>query len=158
VPHGAAGVLVRILAHRCGTSVARPAARARTLAGKGRVGVRPTASTTYRAKVGTGASRALRVGVQPLITLRRLGRRRYSGRVFAARSFEARTAVFQVRHRRGWRRARRVALRRLRASTAPTIVSGATFHARVRGTVRVWLGRRAVGRCYDAAPSNAIRA
>ena len=79
-------------------------------------------------------------------------------RVYAAVSFEGKTASFQKRTPVGWRTVKRVPLRFI-DDTADAVVSGKTFRSGVsqHKTLRILLAQRQVGNCYAAGIGNSVR-
>jgi hypothetical protein len=63
-----------------------------------------------------------------------------------------------ARARGAWVRVRRVTLRARGTGIAPTLISGASFGARVaaRTRLRIVLGQAQVGACYLASRSNVV--
>ena len=155
------GEKVSILAGPCGQNPSTPAVSLETgSGGTFNAPVKPTVTTLYQARFKNATSGVVAVRVRPAVRLRKVGARRYSVRATAAQSFAGRIAVFQRRRSTGaWTALRRVTLRQVATGAPPTIVSGATFRARVRAgsRVRIVLPQSQVGACYVAGVSNTIR-
>jgi uncharacterized protein YegP (UPF0339 family) len=131
VPTGLSGESVTLFAaaFRKGS----PRAVATVVTGPGGVWrwpARPRIRTSYTASWNGVTSRAMRIGVRPAVSFRRVGRARFTTRVRAARSFAGRVAKLQRRTSTGsWRTVKRVRLNRR---------SAAVFRARLRpGTSRL---------------------
>jgi hypothetical protein len=93
-----AGQRIGIVIHRYGRSGTRVATT--VLSGTGGYWTyrgRPSVQTTYQARVGSRTSRAVTVGVQPLVSVHELGKGRLSVRVAAGRSFSGRMIKLQRR-------------------------------------------------------------
>jgi hypothetical protein len=120
----------------------------------------PLKITTYTVRWKSAASPSVTVKVRPRLRLGKIAPRRYAVRVFAAQSFAGRVAAFQRynRLRRTWVTVRRVILRPGTGAVSPTVISSATFSARLRRglRVRVVLAQAQVGGCYLAGRSNVI--
>lgn len=152
---------VSVLAQPCGqASFAKVADVTTTAGGAWTLAAQPVVNTVYQAQWRNVTS-AVTVRVRPRIVLRRLASRRFRVRVLAAQSLAGRAVAFQ-RYRaatRTWVRVRTVFLRPGGTATAPTVVSAATFRARVRRNlrVRVVMGQAQVGPCYLPGRSNVVR-
>jgi hypothetical protein len=119
-------------------------------------------ATAYRTQWRNADSAAKTVLVRPRMDVVKIGPRKFRLRVFAAVFFAGKVAVVQryARARGVWVRVRRVTLRTRGTGIAPTLISGATFRARVaaRTKVRVVLRQAQVGPCYLASRSNVVTA
>jgi hypothetical protein len=125
------------------------------------VDVRPLIHTIYKASTGQTASNAVSVQVRPRLSLSRIGVHRFATRVIAARSFVGRYGVLQrwsvkTHH---WTSVRRVFFTRASMTVSPTVVSRATFRARLGGArIRVLIPRSQTAPGYLMAFSNLARA
>jgi hypothetical protein len=125
--------------------------------------VTPTVTTGYAARVKNVTSTvAASVAVRPAVALTKLRAHRFQARITAAQSFAGKQAVFQrLRPARGtWTTLRRVTLGQLSVTTtAPTVMSGATFRSGVRQgrRVRLVLPQSQAGSCYMPGRSATIR-
>jgi len=161
VSTGAAGERVRIEAMVCGTTAfAAVETVTTTTGGTWTLAVKPLKNTTYRAVWRSATSSGIAVTVRPRVALRKLAGGRYLTHVVAAESFAGRVAVFQryAPAQRRWVRVRFVTLRQV-GGTQPTVVSGATFRARVPAgqRIRVVIGPVQTGPCYGGGASNVVR-
>lgn len=120
--------------------------------------VTPQVRTLYQATAKSAQSETEMVQVRPRVTLVKVGRHMFRTRVFAAKSFAGKNAVFQKRNPVGWITVKRVRLGFVSSST-DTVVSGRTFHSGVSAhkTVRLLVTQRVVGNCYLPGISNAVR-
>ena len=127
-------------------------------AGAWSVTVAPQVRTLYQATAKDVQSELVMVQVRPRVTLERLARHKFRTRVYAAMSFEGKTASFQKRTPVGWRTVKRVPLRFI-DDTADAVVSGKTFRSGVsqHKTLRILLAQRQVGNCYAAGIGNSVR-
>lgn len=109
----------------------------------------PTKTTTYRAYIGSNTSRALAVGVQPLVSIDELGNGRISTRVDGARSFRGGEVALQRRQSNGvWETVLKVAL-------GPN--SAATFVTTLRSsTVRIAMSVNQAGAGYLGSASHSL--
>jgi hypothetical protein len=163
--NGQAGDAVTISEHRL-TSIGGIQVRALTTVqtaadGSFSVDVRPLIRTLYRASTGQTVSNIVSVQVRPRLSLTRIGRHQFVARVVAARSFVGRYGLLQrwsVRTHR-WTSVRRVFFTRAVTTVSPTIVSRATFRARLGGArIRVFISSGQTARGYLMAFSNLARA
>ena len=156
------GQSVQLLAQECGQQAAKPLATVTTTTGGAYTyQTKPLQQTVYTGKDKGSTSSPVTVKVHPRLRLGKLARHRYSVRVFAAQSFAGKHATFQ-RYRstlRRWVKVKSVLLRANTTGVAPTVITSATFHARIRAglRVRVVIGQSQVGSCYLAGKSNTIR-
>jgi plastocyanin len=163
VSSGAAGERVTVDAMECGkTSFTRIGTATSTASGAWTSTTKPVMNTIYRANWKNTKSAQLSEKVRPVVTLKRVRARRFSTSVTAAQSFVGRYVVLQryARTRRVWKTVKRVTLRSVKPGTAPTMISTASFRARVaRGTrLRALLTQAQAGTCYAAARSRTIKA
>ena len=103
VSGGQTGVTVTMLAQAFGESALTPVAT--VLTGGGGTWTylaRPLIETTYQASANGGTSTALKIGVQPAISLRLITQGRFSARVTAASSFPGRVVQFQRLSGKRW--------------------------------------------------------
>ena len=110
----------------------------------------PAKTTTYRAQIGSRFSRALTVGVQPLVTIDELGNGRISARVEGARSFRGSEVALQRLQANGrWETM-------LKHALGPN--SGATFTTTLpSSTVRISMSVNQAGLGYLGTASHSLR-
>lgn len=124
--------------------------------------VTPTAMTTYKATLHQTESPAIVVKVRPVVALKRLARGSYSVTVTTGASLVGKSVTIQrystLRHR--WLRVKNVALTKMTNGTKPTVMSSATFKAKLkaRTRVRALLPLAQAQPCYVSAKSNTVRA
>ena len=155
------GENVDLLGTACGQTAASKAMTVATTAGGAFSAlVQPLRNTAYIAKLRNTSSQAVTVKVRPRLRLGKLAAKRYSLRVFAARSFAGKYATFQRYNAtlRRWVNVKRVLLRANSTGVAPTVISSVTFRSSLSGRprIRVVLPQLQVGACYMAGTSNAI--
>ena len=159
---GAVGEKISLFARACGGTFVRVGETETTTGGVFSFTHKPINSTVYRADWKSSTSSTVTVSVRPRVTLAKIAPRKFRVRVFAASSFAGKVGVVQrfARVRGVWVRVRYVTLRRMGTGTAPTVVSGATFRARVaaRTKVRIVLTKAQVGACYVGSRSNVVTA
>jgi hypothetical protein len=163
--NGQAGQSVTITEHRVpsvGGLVTQTVTTVQTSAdGSFSLDVRPVIHTIYKASAGQTSSNAVSVQVRPKVSLVRIGVHRFLARVVAARSFVGRYGVlqrwsFRLHH---WTSVRRVFFTRALVAASPTVVSRATFRARLGGAkIRVLIPRSQAAPGYLTAFSNFARA
>jgi plastocyanin len=160
VSNGRTNERVTVRAQPCGvTAFASLATVSTTTGGAWTLAARAAKTTVYQATWRTATASAT-VRVKPRVTLRKLTAGRFAVRVLAAQSFAAKVVVFQrLNASQGvWVRVRFVVLKAM-GGTAPTVISGANFRARLKaGTrVRAVIGATQVAPCYIAGTSNVVR-
>lgn len=159
----AANDKVTVEAQACGNSAAHPLATVTTTSGGAYMyTAQPLKNTTYTAKWKSVTSGAATAKVRPRLTLGRIAPHRYRVRVRAAQSFAGKTVAF-LRWDASlsrWVTVKRVTLVAGPSAIAPTVVSQATFRARVRARMRVRavLGAANAAPCYLAGVSTTILA
>src|SRR5207247_1713009 len=139
VANGQAGESVTITEHRVpslGGIQVQALTTVQTAAdGSFNVDVRPLIHTIYKASAGQTGSNAVSVQVRPRLSLARIGVHRFAARVVAARSFVGRYGMLQrvsVKMQR-WTSVPRVLFTRAFTTVSPTVVSLASFPARLAG-------------------------
>jgi plastocyanin len=161
VSSAAAGERVSVFAQACGGTFTRVADVTTTTGGAWTYAAKPLNNTVYRVTWRASTSPNVTVRVRPRLQLRKVARNRFALRVSATQSFAGKAAVFQRFNAttRTWTRVRSVTLRANNTGVAPTVVSSVTFTARVGvgRRVRAVMTQSAVGACYAAGTSNAIR-
>jgi len=155
------GANVDVLAQQCGAKTATKIGTVQTMTGGAYTSTaRPLMNTTYTTKAKNITSSAVTVPVRPRLRLAKVAPRRYSLRVFAARSFSGKYARFQRYNRtlRRWVAVKSVLLRPNSTGVAPTIVAAAAFRSTIKAglRVRVTLSQVQTGSCYAAGRSNTI--
>ena len=153
---------VDLLGQECGSTALKAVTRMTTTAGGAfTASVQPLRNTSYQARLRSATSAQTLVRVRPALRLGRVARQRFALRVRAAQSLVGRTAVVQrySARRRAWLRVRVVTLTRTVPAVAPTVISAASFRARVRANVRLRavLSTAQAAPCYVGAASNVIR-
>jgi len=156
------GQSVQIEGTECGSTTSKLLATVTTTTGgKFSYAAAPLKKTAYTAKLKGSTSSAATAGVQPRLHLKKTAKRHYALSVSAAQTFAGKFATFQ-RYRsatKRWVTVKRVLLKANTTGVAPTVVTSATFRARIKAKlrVRVILGSKQVGSCYAAGRSNTIR-
>jgi hypothetical protein len=157
---GRAGESVDILAQECGQTAFKKVATATTTTGGNfTVAVKPTLNTNYEAKQKGATSTAAAVKVSPLVTAKKLSLGKFRVSVTAAQSFVGKYVVFQRLRNTKWVSLKKVTLKTVATTTAPTQVSSATFRIKLaaKRRVRAILPQPQAGSCYLAAKSKTIR-
>jgi plastocyanin len=157
----AAGEKVTVQAQQCGENAAKPMATVTTTSGGAySYAAQPLRNSVYTVKWKTATGTGTTVSVRPRLQLGKVAPHRYSVRVYAADSFAGKVVSFQRynRLRSIWVTVKRVTLRPGATAVSPTIVSSATFGARVavRSRVRVVLAQAQAAPCYLLGRSNLI--
>jgi hypothetical protein len=155
-----AGEDVDVQAQECGTTVFRRVASvATTTAGAFTYVAKPNKNTAYRVRLRGATSPTVQIKVAPVLRLRKIRLGRYSFAVTAADSFVGKYVVFQRLRSGRWVSLKRVTLKTVRTTTAPTQVSSATLRIRMRARLRIRavLPQSQAGTCYVATKSLTIR-
>jgi hypothetical protein len=128
--------------------------------GEYRLRVQPRVRTTYTAEWRGATSRTLTVYVRPRITLRKVGRNRFTVTVVAGDSFAGNDVI--IRRQRSRTNQRLVYVRRVTLAENPRseTISQRTFRLRVRRGLRLraFLPASEAGAGYLGSQSNFIRA
>lgn len=159
---GQTGQKVDVMAKECGQTAFKAVTSTTTTSGGSfTTTTQPLKTTAYEARFRAATSAQSSVRVRPGVRLARVAPRRFALRVRAADSFVGKVVTIQRYRpaRRAWTRVRLVTLRRTVASVAPTVVTAASFKARVRRGARVRAVLPAVqaAPCYARAVSNVVR-
>lgn len=157
---GKAGETVDIQAQACGQGAFKKVATATTTTGGGfSASVKPTMNTVYQAREKGSTSPTVTVKVAPLVVLKKLAVGKFSVSVTAAQSYTGKYVVFQRLRRLKWVTLKKVTLKTVVTTTAPTQVSSATFRIKLptKLRVRAILPLPQAGSCYLAGRSKAIR-
>lgn len=157
---GKTGQTIDIQAQECGQGAFKKVATATTTTGGSfSASVKPTMNTAYQAKEKGSTSPTVTVKVSPLVAVKKLARGKFSVSVTAAQSFTGKYVVFQRLRRLKWVTLKKVTLKSVATTTAPTQVSSATFRIKLATKLRVRaiLPLSQAGSCYLAATSKAIR-
>jgi hypothetical protein len=154
---------VSISGLECGTTLSKKVANAKTTTnGAYKVVVTPTINTTYQATQKKVKSNTVGVAVAPVLKLVRVARGSYTASVTAGIDLKGKRVIFQrySRLKKRWVQVKRVVLAASAPQTKPTIVSTASFRAKVarRARVRLAISKVQVGPCYAKATSNVVRA
>jgi len=163
VSNGATGENVTLDSMDCGkTAFSRVAAVKSAANGAWSSSAKPALNTVYQADWRRTKSAQVATKVAPLVALTRLRAKRFSASVTAAQSFVGKYVVLQryKAKRRAWVAVKRVVLRSVKATTAPTMVSSAGFRTGVprRTRLRLVLTQAQAGACYVPARSARVRA
>jgi plastocyanin len=158
---GQANQRITVEAQLCGAAAATPVADVTTTTGGAWSYVaQPVKATTYSARWKNVASAAVVVKVRPRLRLGKVAPHRYSVRLFASDSMSGKVAFFQRYNAslRRWVTVKRVVLAAGPSAVAPTVVSAATFTARIKARLRVRavITQAQVGSCYLPGFSNVI--
>jgi hypothetical protein len=154
------GQSVDILAQECGQNAfKRIASVVSTTGGAFSYAAKPTINSKYEAKARGATSAAVDVKVAPLLSLRKRSLGKFSVSVTAAQSFVGKYVVFQRLRNSKWVTLKKVTLKTVKTTTAPTQVSSATFRIRMKAGLRVRsiLPATQAATCYAAAKSRVIR-
>ncbi len=155
------GESVDVLAKACGQTKVTKVATVQTTTGGAYIAVvKPLKNTVYTVRAKNTSSPAVTVKVAPRLRLGKVAPRRYSLRVFAARSFAGKYGTFQRYNATlgRWVTVKRVLLRANSTGIAPTVISSVSFPSTIpaRLRVRVILPQLQVGSCYLPGRSNVI--
>jgi ubiquitin len=124
--------------------------------------VTPTVATTYQAKLKATLSGKVSVSVKPLLQLTRVARGSYTAKVTAAQALTGKYVLFQRYStlKKRWVQVKKVTLTTAANATKPTVVTSASFKAKVarRARVRLRLTTPQAAPCYVTATSNVVRA
>ncbi|SRR6266487_127999 len=156
---------VSVLAQECGTAAMKPLATVTpTSSGGFTYAAHARLNTAYQSKYKNATSTTVTVKVRPLMSLRRIARRKFNVSVLAAQSFAGHTVAFQryAALSGRWITVKRVTLVAGATVTTPlpsTITSAVTFRVRIKShlKVRAVLTQAQAGTCYAASKSNVIR-
>lgn len=147
----------------CGTSRATKVTSAKTTAtGAYSAAVTPTGATSYQATYKNVTSASVPVTVRPVLALSKSGTT-WTAKVTAGQALTGKAVLFQryVKRTKRWKQVKRVLLTASTPGPAkPTVVSSATFAARLaRGTrVRLLITTAQAAPCYVTATSGSLRA
>lgn len=154
---------VKVNATECGQSASKTLATVKTNStGAYTLSATPTINTTYQATNKNTNSPSVAVTVAPVVKLVRVKRGSYSVSVTSAVDMKGKAILFQrySKKRKRWLQVKRVLLTTTTAGTKPTMVSSASFKAKVAKGLRVRaaLSKAQAAPCYIAATSNSVRA
>ena len=155
-----AGESIDIQAQPCGQNAfKRVASVATTTGGAFTYSAKPTVNTNYQAKLKGATSSPVAVKVAPLLTLKKRSLGKFTASVTAAESFVGKYVVFQRLRNSKWVTLKKVTLKTVKTTTAPTQVSSATFRLSLKAKLRVRsiLPLTQAGTCYVAAKSRVVR-
>jgi len=155
------GDQVSLMERACGaTAASRASAVTPTSAGAFSAVVQPLRNTAYTIQTKTVTSAPVTVLAKPRLAFRKVAARRFTLTVSASTSLSGRAVVLQRYDpvRKAWRAVKSAILVRGAAATAPTVLSKASFTARVkpRTKLRAALTQVQAGSCYRAANSNVV--
>lgn len=157
---GKTGQTVDIQGQECGQGAFKKVASATTTTGGAfSASVKPAMNTAYQAKEKGSTSPTVAVKVAPVVVAKKLARGKFSVSVTAAQSFVGKYVVFQRLRKSKWVTLKKVTLKSVATTTAPTQVSSATFRIKLATKLRVRaiLPLPQAGSCYLAGQSKAIR-
>lgn len=160
VPSKRAGETVSILSQACLFTEPSEIATVTTRAGGAfRFRIQPMLNTTFRARWNASVSGAVKIGVRPVVELRRLAGGRYRVQVATTNPvfLDGKTVELQRSVGSRWVTVKRAALAKASGNTAITVLSAVTIQVRVTGTVRAKLPQAQAG-CYLGATSSSIGA
>jgi hypothetical protein len=155
-----AGQSVDVQAQPCGQTAFKKVATVSTTAGGAfSSSVKPTIDTTYRVKAKSASSPSVTVKVGPVLALKKIARGNFRVSVTAAASFVGKYVVFQRLRNAKWVTLKKVTLKSVVTTTAPTQVSSASFRIKLKTRLRVRsiLPAAQAGTCYLPAKSKVIR-
>jgi hypothetical protein len=155
VPSKRGGEIVTVLSQPC--RFTEPAAIGTTRTGAGgvfRYRVQPMLNTSFHVRSADAASRAVRVGVKPIVELRKVGAGRYRIQVATTNPvfLAGKHVVLERAVGKRWVPVKRATLAKASPETAITVLSAATVSAKTTGLLRASLPASA-GTCYLAAKS-----
>ena len=155
IPSKRAGEIVAILSQPC--RFTEPAEIGSTRTGAGGIfkyRVQPMLNTTFRARSADAGSRTVRVGVRPVVELRKVGAGRYRIQVATTNPvfLDGKRVVLERAQGKRWVPVKRGTLAKASPETAITVLSAVTVSAKVSGRLRATLPASA-GTCYLAAKS-----
>jgi len=153
---------ITVTAQNCGKTAFTKAGNTKTVAnGAYALPVTPTGLTVYQSKWKTTTSPKATVMVKPVVQLTRLARGSFSTKVTAGLDLKGKTILFQryAKIKKRWVQVKKVVLSTSAPGTKPTVVSSASFKARVAAgaRVRMLLSKAQAAPCYVSAASNAVR-
>ena len=106
-------------------------------------------------------SNTVAVVVTPVVQLTRVARGSYGATVTAGIDLKGKTVLFQryAKLKKRWVQVKKVVLSTSAPGTKPTVVSSASFKAKVaaRARVRMLLSKAQAAPCYVSALSNTVR-
>jgi hypothetical protein len=160
IPSKRSGQVVTILSQPCRFTEASEIGSTRTGAGGSfKYRVQPMLNTSFRVRSAEVASRTVKVGVRPIVELRKVGARRYRIQVATTNPvfLDGKQVILERSDGKRWVAVKRATLAKASAETAITVLSAATVSANVRGMLRATLPASQAA-CYLAAKSAPINA
>jgi len=160
VPSKRAGEPLSILSQACLFTEPAEIATVTTRAGGAfRFRVQPMLNTSFSVRWNDSVSAAVRVGVRPVVALRRIANGRYRVEVSTTNPvfLNGKTVELQRAVGKRWVTVKRAPLAKASPETAIRVLSAVTISARVTGTVRAKLPQAQAG-CYLGATSGSIGA
>jgi hypothetical protein len=155
IPSKRSGEIVSILSQPCRFTEAAEIGSTRTGAGGTfKYRVQPMLNTSFRVRSADAASRTVKVGVRPIVELRKVGAGRYRIQVATTNPvfLDGKQVILERSEGKRWVAVKRATLAKASAETAITVLSAATVTAKVRGVLRATLPASQAG-CYLAAKS-----
>lgn len=155
IPSKRSGEVVTILSQPC--RFTEPAAIGSTRTGAGgsfKYRVQPMLNTSFRVRSADVASRTVKVGVRPIVELKKVGAGRYRIQVATTNPvfLDGKQVILERSDGKRWVAVKHATLAKASAETAITVLSAATVTAKVRGVLRATLPASQAA-CYLAAKS-----
>lgn len=121
--------------------------------------IQPLLNTTFRARTEAGTSGGVRIGVTPIVSVRRIKAGRYRVEVQTTNPvfLDGKLVTLQRRAGKRWVPLARVKLAKASGETAITVLSAGTVSVKATGVLRAFLPA-AQARCYLGAASAEIAA
>jgi hypothetical protein len=147
----------------CGTTKAVNVARVKTTAtGTYSTTVTPAVGTSYQATQKATKSAPVMVDVRPVVVIKRVKRGSFTAEITAGSDLKGKTVLFQryATARKRWVQVKKVTLATSTPGpTKPTVISSASFKAKVarRARVRLLFSKAQAAPCYVTATSNVVR-
>jgi hypothetical protein len=160
VPSKRAGEAVTILSQACRFTEPAAIATVTTRAGGAfRFRIQPMLNTSFRVRWKTSTSAAVRIGVRPVLDVRRIRAGRYRVQVATTNPVFLDGKVVSLQRKAGarWVTIKRARLSKASTETAITVLSAATMDVRTTGTLRAVLPAAQAG-CYLGGASATIGA
>jgi hypothetical protein len=154
---------IKVDATECGQKASKTVGTVKTSStGAYTLNATPTLNTSYQASLKATQSPVVAVTVAPVLKLVRVKRGSYTVSVTSALDLKGKAVLFQrySKVRKRWIQVKRVLLTTTTPGTKPTMVSSASFKAKVakRLRVRAVISKAQAAPCYVAATSNSVRA
>jgi hypothetical protein len=154
---------ITVQALACGSTKAVNIARVKTAAnGSYTTTASPTVATSYQATQKATKSAPFMVNVKPIVVIKRVKRGSFVANLTAGIDLKGKTVLFQryAAARKRWVQVKKVTLTTSTPGPQkPTVISSASFKARVakRARVRLLFSKAQAAPCYVSATSNVVR-